>query len=233
MSLAYDLILAVIVLLAIRRGWRVGILAGLITLLGWAVAAVIIAGWGRGWAECLYFRFLEPVVVRTVEKAIPAEVVTAMNSGADAVRSLSSLQDVLDQLGGVLGARSLQLGDVTAMEAMLRQDGVSLAQAMTKTVMQPMLIAMTECVVALAVLLVVMALFRRLARRSSRRHRGILGKTNQLLGAALGTAEGAALGAVYAIALTLAAELVHTDWLSPAVLADTTLVSGLLGLLGF
>lgn len=68
--------------------------------------------------------------------------------------------------------------------------------------------------------------FRCLARLSARRRRGrgILGKTNQLLGGVLGLLEGLVTAYVYVFLLSLLASLLSAGWLSPALLQSTFLV---------
>ena len=45
MSIVYDIILAAIFIAAVARGWRSGVLATLMTLIGWAAAALVISQW--------------------------------------------------------------------------------------------------------------------------------------------------------------------------------------------
>lgn len=222
MSAVYDIILAVIFILTIRRGWRRGVLATILVLLGWAVAAFLIAAYSGGWAESFYTRFVEQAVIRKVERAIPAGAVTAMNSGADA---LQGIQGVLDGLGGILGGRSVSIGDVSAIESALRQDGSNLAQLITQTVFKPVLTAFLQSVISILILVVTLAVLRMLARGSSRRHRGVLGRANQFFGAALGALEGWVIGFVYALSLSLLSELLTVDWLTPQILQSTSIVS--------
>lgn len=130
MSIVYDIILAVIFISVVARGWRTGVLATLILLVGWGAAAFVISQW-------------------------------------------QSAGSLLILLAVLIGARLL-------------------------------------------------------AKMTTRRHRGLLGRANQLLGAALGIFEGWAVCFIYALVLSLLAELVTASWLSPQIISGTFLVSRLL-----
>lgn len=227
MSWIYDLIFVLIFLLIVSRGWRQGVMATLLRLLGWVAAAFIIVGWADQWADQIYTSILKDHVVAAVSAAIPADAVAAMNSTADAVESL---QQVLDNLSGILGGRIIDDSAAAAILATLRQDGLTLAQAITDTVLAPVLLSVLELVISLAVLVVCLGVFRFLARASARgsRGRGILGKVNKLLGGALGVAESLAVSYVYAFLLSALASALTVEWLSPAVVNGTVLVSRLL-----
>lgn len=225
MSTVYDIILVIIFIAGIRRGWKRGLMSTLLYLLGWGVAALIIAGWAPGWAESLYGRFLEPWAIQKVEQAIPAGTVAAMNSGADA---LGSVQDVLDQLGGLLGGKTISAGDLSALQSLLHQNGSDLAQAIVQTIFRPALVAILKAVISVIILFVTMFVFRWLSRLAARRHRGLFGKADQILGAVLGAAEGWATGYIYAFALSILADLLTVSWLTPQILESTFLVRLLL-----
>ena len=227
MTWIYDLIFVLIFVLLIHRGWRQGVMATLLRLLGWVAAAFVIIGWAGPWADAVYDAVLEKPVTAAVSAAIPAEAVNAMNSTADAVESL---QQVLDNLSGILGGRVIDDSAATAIVDMLRQDGTSLAQAITETVLEPVLLGLLEVVISLAILVVCLAVFRFLARLSGRNARGhgVLGKVNKLLGGALGVVEAVAVAYVYAYVLTALAGVVTVDWLSPSIVNGTALVSRML-----
>lgn len=127
MSIVYDIILAAIFIAAVARGWRTGVLATLILLVGWGAAAFVISQW-------------------------------------------QSASSFLVLLAVLIGARLL-------------------------------------------------------ARMTTRRHRGILGKANQFFGALLGVVEGWVMCFIYAFLLTLLAEFVTASWLSPSIIRGTYLVS--------
>ena len=227
MSWIYDLIFVLIFVILIRRGWRQGVMATLLRLLGWVVAAFVIVGWAEPWAGTVYDTVLEAPVTAAVSAAIPADAVNAMNSTADAVESL---QQVLDNLSGILGGRVIDDSAAVAIVDMLRQDGASLAQAITETVLEPVLLGLLQVGISLAILAVCLMVFRFLARLSGRgaRGRGILGKVNKLLGAALGAVESLAVAYVYAFLLSGLANVLTVDWLTSAIVANTKLVSLLL-----
>lgn len=227
MTWIYDLILVLIFASLILRGWRQGVMATLLRLLGWVAAAFIIIGWAGEWSESVYDKVLEKPVTAAVSAAIPADAVSAMNSTADAVESL---QGVLDELSGILGGRQIDASSADAIVAMLRQDGTSLAEAVTQTVLEPVLLGVLQAVISLVILIVCLFIFRTLSRLSAhgRRGRGILGKVNQLLGGVLGAAEGVAVAYVYAFLLSALASALTVTWLTPAIVNGTSLVSLLL-----
>lgn len=227
MSWIYDLIFVLIFVFLILRGWRQGVMATLLRLLGWVVAAFIIVGWAEPWAGTVYNTVLEAPVTAAVSAAIPADAINAMNSTADAVESL---QQVLDNLSGILGGRIIDDSAANTIVELLRQDGTSLAQAITQTVLEPVLLGLLQLVISLAILAVCLMVFRFLARLSGRgsRGRGILGKVNKLLGGALGAAEGLAVAYVYAFVLSALASAITVEWLTPAIVNSTKLVSLLL-----
>ncbi len=224
MSVIYDIILAAIFVVLICRGWRQGVMSTLLRLLGWAAAAFIIVSFSESWAQSIYGSVVEPWAVSAVEKAIPAETVSAMNSGADAVESI---QDVLDSLSGVLGGQVVDTGSASAIESALRQGSGSLAESITASVLQPILLSLIRGVLAMIILSVCLFVFRFLARASARRRRGrgILGKTNQLLGGALGIVESLAASYIYALALSILSTALTVSWLTPQILSGTSLVS--------
>lgn len=222
MSVLYDVIFAAGFVFIVVRGWRRGILATLLGLLGWAAAAVVIATFSEGWSQSIYHRLVEPWAVRSVEAAIPADAVAAMNSTAEAVRSV---QATLDQLTGLLGGQVVNTASVQAIESLLSQNGGSLARTITQVVLQPMLLNMIHGVLSLVILMVCLFIFRLLSRWSRRgRGGGILGRMNRLLGGALGIAEGIAVGYLYSQALWTLANAVTADWLTADMLKGTLLV---------
>lgn len=227
MSLVYDLILILIFVSLILRGWRQGVMATLLRLLGWVAAAFLIVSYASQWAAQLYDGVIEPMVLNAVSAAIPAEAVTAMNSTADAVESL---QQVLDNLSGILGGREIDATAATTIVELFRTDGATLAEAITTTVLEPVLQGVLEAVVSLLILVVCLAVFRLLARLSAggRRGKGVLGKVNQILGGLLGAAEGLAVSYVYAFVLSALASALAVRWLTPAVVNGTFFVSRML-----
>lgn len=227
MTWIYDLILVLVFVFLILRGWRQGVMATLLRLLGWVVAAFVIIGWAGEWSGRVYESVVEKPVTAAVSAAIPADAVNAMNDTADAVESL---QGVLDELSGILGGREIDASSADAIVAMLRQDGASLADAITQTVLEPVLLGVLQAVISLGILIVCLFVFRGLSRLSAHgsRGRGILGKVNKILGGVLGAVEGLAVSYVYAFLLSALASALTVDWLTPAIVNGTALVSLLL-----
>ena len=222
MSIVYDIILVIIFIALIGKGWRHGVMATLLRLLGWAVAAIIIVTFTEGWAQNIYHTAVEPRAISAVAAAIPEETTAAMQSGADAVQSI---QQVLDSLSGVLGGQVIDSGSAAAIESALRQNSGDLARSITQSVLQPMLLSLIQSILAFITLWVCLFVFRFFARASAhrRRGRGILGKTNQLLGGALGIAESFAVGYIYALALSLLSTALNLSWLTPQIVSGTAL----------
>ena len=227
MTWIYDLILVLIFVFLILRGWRQGVMATLLRLLGWVVAAFVIIGWAGEWSGRVYESVVEKPVTAAVSAAIPADAVNAMNSTADAVESL---QGVLDELSGILGGREIDASSADAIVAMLRQNGASLAEAITQTVLEPVLLGVLQAVISLGILVVCLFVFRFLSRLSAHgsRGRGILGKVNKILGGVLGAVESVAVAYVYAFLLSALASALTVDWLTPSIVNSTALVSLLL-----
>ena len=221
MDVLLDVILVILAVLLIIRGWQRGVLSTLLVLIGWAVAAFIIAARSASWAASIYSSIVEPLVVSRIEGKISPETLAALQSGANALRSV---QNVLDQLGGLLGGQIVDLGDLDAIESAMAQSGSDLAQSIADTVFAPMLTMLVRVGLSIVILLVSTFLFGRLAQRTSRRHRGVLGVANQLLGAVLGAGEGYAVGYIYAFLLSAGARLLRISWLTPEVLDRTVLI---------
>lgn len=227
MSIIYDILLVVIFLLVVWRGWRRGALSTLLWLGGWIAALIIIGCFGGVWAESIYSGTVEPWAVHAVEKAIPSGTVEAMNSGADAV---DSIQNVLDDLSGLLGRQTVTVSEADAIQRALRQDSGSLASSITDSVLKPVLRPLVRDVLYAVILIVVLFVFRILSRMAASRQgsHGVLSRANHLLGGVLGVLE--AMAAVYAAALVLRilANTLHVDWLTPTMLTETYIVSRLI-----
>lgn len=224
MSVVYDLILVAVFAFVVWRGWRRGFLATLLWLAGWGVALFIIAGWGGIWTERIYTNQVEPWVVSSVEKVIPAGTEASMNSGADAVESI---QGILDSLDGPLGGQRVTASAAASISGALRQNSTDLAEGIARSVLRPALISVLKGIVFAAILFVVMFVFRLLSRRAARRQgsHGVLSKANRLLGILLGGLEGMAVAYVLVFALNIAANFLELDWLTPKILSESFLVS--------
>lgn len=224
MNWIYDLILVALFLSMIWKGWRRGMLSALLRMLGWAVALVLIATWGASWSQTVYDNYVEAPVVSAVESAIPADAITAMNNGAEA---LDDVQEVLDNLGGLLGGQVVSDSDLETITSLLRTDGTTLAQAIVQAILEPVLLVVIQILLSILILIVSLLLFGLLARLTSSRRRGggILNRTNRLLGGALGALEALIVGYIYAYVLSLLASFLSVSWLSPAILNSTIFVS--------
>lgn len=226
-SLIYDLIFVLIFVFLVARGWRTGLFASLLRLLGWVLALFLVLKFSQGLADWIYINLLHEPILNAVNAAIPQELINAMNSGTMAAQdALTALQEVLNDLSGFLGSRSLDIGSAEAILVLMEQDGMSLAQSLTETVLRPVITPLLQAGVSLLIFLVCVGLFRSLARLSARinRHRGLVGTANSLLGAAVGLAESAAVAFLYAYMLSFLAKGLALSWLNPALLAQTKLV---------
>ncbi len=221
-GMVYDVIVAMVILLTLFRGFRQGVVSEIVRLLGWVAAAVLIGIYVGGWAEQIYVSVIEPRAVNAVTQAIPPDMVNAMNSGADAVQSL---QQVLNNLTGFFGGQVVDQSTADQIVAMLRQNTGSLAQAMTQTILQPVLLTLIKAVLSILLLAACTTVSRFLAKLlAARKGDGVASMTNRLLGGALGFGEGLVTAYVFVFVLSLLAVFFSNNIISQAVLQDTMLV---------
>ena len=223
-NMVYDIVLMVLFVYIVWRGWHQGMLSEVLRLGGWVAAAVLIGLYASPWAEKIYHVVMEPRAVSAVTSAIPPDVTAALENGAVAAQSL---QEILNSLGGLLGGQILDGDTVNSILSMLRQDPGSLAQAITQTVLQPLLVTLAQVVLSLVMLSVCLFISRTLAKMASARRArrdNILSMTNRLLGLALGIGEGLVTVYVYVFCLSLLALFINTSWFSQDILHDTIFV---------
>ena len=223
-NMVYDIVLMVLFVYIVWRGWHQGMLSEVLRLGGWVAAAVLIGLYASPWAEKIYHVVMEPRAVSAVTSAIPPDVTAALENGAVAAQSL---QEILNSLGGLLGGQILDGDTVNSILSMLRQDPGSLAQAITQTVLQPLLVTLAQVVLSLVMLSVCLFISRALAKMvAARRARrdNILSMTNRLLGLALCIGEGLVTVYVYVFCLSLLALFINTSWFSQDILHDTIFV---------
>ena len=209
-GMVYDIILMLTCLYILWRGWRQGLVSELLRLAGWVAAIVLISVYAGPWAERIYHAVVEPRAVDAVATAIPPEVLSAMESGAAAV---AQLQSALDGLSGLLGGQIIDEATAGTILSLLNQDAGNLAQAITQTMLQPMLISLVQVVVSLLILVVSLALFRD--------GDGILSMTNRLLGLALGLGEALVSAWALVFILDLLTLFIDTPWLNAGILQQT------------
>ncbi|MCD7845473.1 MAG: hypothetical protein LUG57_06420 [Oscillospiraceae bacterium] len=224
MSWVYDFILVAMFLSMIFKGWRQGMVSALLRMLGWAVALVLITTWSASWSQTVYDNYVEAPVVSAVESAIPADAITAMNSGADA---LDDVQEVLDNLGGLLGGQVVSDSDLNTIISLLRTDGTTLAQAIVQAILEPVLLVVIQILLSILILIVSLLLFGLLARLAVSRRRGgsILNRTNRILGGVMGALEALITGYIYAYVLSQLAAFITASWISSEILSNTIFVS--------
>ncbi len=223
-GMVYDGILVVLVLYILFRGWHQGAASELIRLAGWGAAIVLVSLFAGPWAERIYHGFLEQIAVRSVAKAIPPDVITALESGALAVQSL---QEILNSLNGFFGAQTVDPSTVNNIITMFNQDAGSLAEIITQNVLQPVLISVCRVLLSIGILEICLFISRILARLMAAHRRdteSLLSMTNRFLGLALGFGESLVSGYVYVFILSLVTTFFTTKWLSPEVLQGTVFV---------
>lgn len=223
-SMVYDIVLVMIFLGILVRGWHQGMISELVRLAGWAAAIVLVCMYSGPWAEKLYHGFVEQIAVSAVAKAIPPDVISALESGALAVQSL---QDILNSLHGFFGTQTVDAATVNNIIAMFQQDAGSLAQIVTRTVLQPVLITVSQVLLSILLLEGCLFISRALARLVAAHRRdtdSLVSMTNRLLGLALGFGEGLVTVYVYVFLLSLVMTFFTTDWLNQQVLQNTIFV---------
>lgn len=206
----YDLILVLIFVLTIRRGWRSGFLSSLLRLGGWIVAVILIVAFAETISTWVFENLLYDKIVATVNAAIPQDVIAAVNSGAAATQeTLDALQTMLDSLGGILGNASISTQSLRDVLDLMQTDGQTLAQAIVDNILRPIVLSAIQIAVSIAMFLVCTWLFKVLSRFSARHHssRGVTGGLGSALGAVLGFGEGVAIGYVYAFILSALVQL--------------------------
>lgn len=221
-SLVYDIVLAVVVLFIVWRGWHQGLLSELMRIAGWVAAAVLVSMYAAQWAQSIYTAVVAPRAVEAVEAAIPPDVLSAMESGAVAVESL---QRVLDSLRGFFGGQTMDPATANRIIELLRQDAGSLAQLITENVLQPVLVTAVQAVLSLLVLCGCLAVSRLLARLvAARGGDGILSMTNRLLGLVLGFGEALITAYIFVSVLLLLAGFFSNEIISQEILQQTYIV---------
>ena len=228
-GIVFDLILVILIVLMIRRGWKRGMLAVLIMLLGWCVALFILPDYTGAWADKLYDSVVEPWAVKKVAQAIPEEYRDTFRMAPDTTAYLAPMLEELD--GPVASLVSSAGITPDALKSAPSSGGETLEESLV-VLLRPILLPLTRALVTLAAVAVVTALFGMMAKKSSRRFGdSALRAGSRLFGAVLGAAEGVALGSVYALVLTILAQTFPIPWLTPELLGKTLLVSRLAGFL--
>ena len=221
-GMVYDIVLMLTMLLTLWRGWHQGLLSELVRLAGWIGAVVLVSVYVSGWAEKIYTSFIEAKAVSAVAAAIPADVITALESGALAIQSL---QDILNSLKGFFGGQIVDQATVNQIITMFQQDAGSLAQIITQTILRPMLLTVVQVALSLLILSACLTVSRLLARLVAvRRGDGIVSMTNRMLGAVLGFGEGVVTAYVMVFVLSLLATFFSNQIISQQILHDTRIV---------
>lgn len=225
----YDLILIAIFVITIRRGWKTGFMSSLLRLSGWIVALLLIVGFSKPIAEWVYENLLHDKIVATVSAALPQDVLAAVNSGATATQeTLDALQTMLDSLGGILGSASISTDSLRQVLDLMRTDGQTLAQAITDSILKPLVITAVQVAAGVVIFLVCLWLFKLLSKLSAQLHssHGAGGGMGSALGAILGFGEGLATNYVYAFILSSLATLAGDKlaFISPTIYHNTLLL---------
>ena len=221
-SMVYDIVLMAIFVFIVWRGWRQGALSAVVRLAGWAAALILVAVYSRPWAEQIYHTVVEQQAINAVTAAIPAEMISAMESGAIAVQSI---QEVLNNLTGIFGGQVIDNTTANSIIIMLQQDAGTLAQIITQTVLQPMLVSLIQAILSILMVVGCLCVSRLLARLlRARGGSGILSLTNRFLGAGLGVGEGLVTAYAYVFVLSLLAAFISTGWFSRQILMQSVIV---------
>lgn len=229
----YDIVFVLIFALLMLRGWRTGFLSSLLRLIGWVLALFLILRYSLPLATWSFDNILQERIILTVAAAIPQELIDAMHSGAMATQdALIALQQVLNTLSGFLGHQTVSTGNIQTILDFMQNDGMTLAQSITETILQPVIVPLLQALFSLILFILCVSLFKALARWSARHHTGysLFGKANSALGCAVGFLEAAAVAYVYAFILSSAAHGLggRLEFLNPEVYDKTILVSLLL-----
>ena len=170
----------------------------------------------------IYSSLIEPRAVSAVAKAIPPDVLSAMESGAVAIESL---QQILNSLTGFFGGQVVDQTTANQIVEMFRQDAGSLAQIITTTVLRPVLMAVVQVALSLLFLAAVLAVTRIFAKLfSARRSDGVGSLTNRMLGAVLGFGEGLVTAYIFVFVLSLLAVFFSNRIISQQILQSTHIV---------
>ena len=221
-GMVYDIIVALVILFTLWRGFRQGLVSELVRLAGWIGAVVLVSVYVDGWAQYIYTSYIEKQAVSAVAAAIPQDVLNAMEGGALAVESL---QEILNSLRGFFGGQVVDQTTADQIIALFRQDAGSLAQIITQTILQPVLITLVQVALSLLILTVCLTVTKFLARLvAARRGDGIASMTNRLLGGALGFGEGLVSAYIFVFVLSLLAVFFSNGVISQEILHDTRLV---------
>jgi len=232
LNFVYDIILILIVVFMVRKGCRNGFLSSLLGLIGWAVALVCCTLWSSAVAHWLYNTFVEAKLVATVSAHIPADLVSAANSGATATQNaVNSLQSVLHTLSGVLGPQfsGIDTSSASSILNIFSQGGGTLAQVITEQILEPIAVNLLTTVTSIGIFIAVLILFSILRRltRSRRHSHTFFGITNRFFGGVLGLGESLIMCYLYVMVLSTLSALAgdNSHWLSPGILEKTVLVN--------
>ena len=226
-SYLYDIILALIMVCLTLRGKRTGLFASLIRLLGWVLALFLIVKFSEQLAAWIFTNLLRDRVIDAVSAALPQEILRSMNAGAvSAQEALESIQTVLDNLGGILGAQTVDLAATEEILQLMQTDGATLAQLITDTVLQPVLVPLVQALLSVLIFLVCVWIFKLIAAGFARHNEKTGTGINSILGAVVGFGEGLLISFLYAYVLKVLTNAVGNSLpcLSPAIWQHTLLV---------
>lgn len=226
MAYLFDGLLVALFALCVYLGWRRGFIRSVSGLIAVAAALLLSTALCAPIADLVYTNALEPTIVSTLEEQLPAQVVPET---AEIDMALEKLPPFVVNL--------LEAGEVGTGEAVLEKletlsVGETAAAAIMERVVTPVVLPLLEalCSVILftiiyfiaIILLRVLDLVAKLP---------VLKQLNGLLGVVGGAVSGAVWVIFVARILFTLAGLGWLEWLTPAVLEQTHLVSWLNGLL--
>lgn len=236
-GLFYDVAAVAIILWFIAKGYRSGLLASVLRLMGKLVSFFGALYLSRPVAQMAYLAFVKNRLVAYVDKAIldnPA--LTDMLEGlegvmvffADKAASFSSIVRTFDRLPGAFGGAQ-EVGAYAQAESRLIEmmnDGATLSEAIAEAALSPTILLILQAVAFLVLFLALSLLVGWLAGLLGVVNRiPVVGTFNGLLGGALGAGE--ALIAIYILGVILSLVIAATggyEYLSVEILESTRLL---------
>lgn len=226
MAYLFDLLLVALFALCVYVGWRRGFIKTVSGLIALALAVLVSAALSGPIADWAYTSMLEPNISSTLEAQLPAEV---LPEAAEIDVALEKLPPFVTDL---LAAGEAIDGEVVLSKLGAVANGENIATAITEKVIAPIVLPLLEmlCSVLLFIAVYVIALFvLRLLNVVAKLP--VLKQLNGLLGMVAGVITGAVWVLFVARILYVVAGLGWVDWLTPAVLGQTLLVSLVNGLI--
>ena len=239
-SMALDLILALLLVKVVYDCWRRGFLAVLLKLAGTVASYILAALLSRPVSVWIYHRFLETRVVEAIAQRLPDAINDLTPGDLAALEGLAQFKETITEAL----AQAMESLDLTffsgvdsagAAQSVVEkvESGTTAAQAIAEAAVQPAVITLLSIGVFFVLFSLVMILVRALVRMGRGvNHVPLVGGVNRLAGLGLGVIYAGVLGYLIALGLTLVAGISggKIPFLTTAVLEDTTLIRWLIHL---